>query len=54
MSLTLSFFKEGMAAEVRDNCHKTLMRFIPALKSRESLYGLTADDSDTIVEGSYI
>jgi hypothetical protein len=54
MSLTLSFFKEGMAAEVRDNCNKTLMRFIPALKSRESLYGLTADDSDTIVEGSYI
>jgi hypothetical protein len=55
MSLTLTFFKEGMAVGVHNNCNKTLVQLIPALNSsRESLYPLTADDSDTIVEGSYI
>jgi hypothetical protein len=43
-----------MTVGVHDNCNKTLMQLIPALKSRERLVALTADDSDTIVEGSYI
>jgi hypothetical protein len=43
-----------MAVGVHNNCNKTLVQLILALKSRESLYPLTADDSDMIVEGSYI
>ena len=43
-----------MTTAVHENCTKTLMQLIPAVKSRDSLYALSADDSDTVVEGSYI
>lgn len=39
---------------VHGDSSQALMRLIPSLKSRESLFAPTADDTDTIVEGSYI
>jgi hypothetical protein len=43
-----------MAVGVHGDCNRALMRLIPTLKSRDSLFAPTADDTDTIVDGSYI
>jgi hypothetical protein len=43
-----------MAGAIQGDSSRALMRLIPSLKNRESLFAPTSDDTDTIVEGSYI